>query len=56
MELVESNLKNALAQLRVAIHDIDLFQNNTVEQYDELDGIRENIENAILSINGNFES
>lgn len=56
MELAESNLKNALAQLRVAIHDIDLFQNNTVEQYDELDCIRENIENAILSIKGNFES
>ncbi len=56
MALAESNLKNALAQLRVAIHDIDLFQNNTVEQYDELDCIRENIENAILSIKGNFES
>ena len=56
MEIVESTLKNALAQLRVAIHDIDLFQNNTVEQYDELDCIRENIENAILSIKGNFES
>jgi len=56
MVLEESNLKNALAQLRVAIHDIDLFQNNTVEQYDELDCIRENIENAILSIKGNFES
>jgi len=56
MALAESNLKNALAQLRVAIHDIDLFQNNTVEQYAELDCIRENIENAILSIKGNFES
>ena len=46
----EPNLKNALAQLRVAIHDIDLFQNNTIDQCDELDCIRENVANAILSI------
>ena len=46
----ELNLKNALAQLRVAIHDIDLFQNNTIDQCDELDCIKENVTNAILSI------
>jgi len=46
----EPNLNNALAQLRVAIHDIDLFQNNTLDQCDELDCIRENVANAILSI------
>ena len=50
MEIAESNLKNALAQLRVAIHDIDLFQNNSLEQCNELDCIRENVSNAILSI------
>ena len=50
MEIAESNLKNALVQLRVAIYEIDLFQNNTIDQCDELDCIRENVENAILSI------
>ena len=51
MEIAESNLKNSLAQLRVAIHDIDLFQNSSVDQCNELDCIRENVTNAILSLN-----
>ena len=50
MELAESNLKNALAQLKAASQDVDLVQNNLVEQRDELDSVKENITNAIQSI------
>ncbi len=46
----ESNLKNALAQLRVSIQEIDLILNNSVEQCNDLDCIKENITNAILFI------
>ncbi len=46
----ESNLKNALAQLRVSLQEIDLILNNSVEQCDDLDCIKENITNAILFI------
>jgi len=47
---LESNLKNALVQLKVASQDIDLDQNDLVEQLDKLDSIKENITNAILFI------
>ena len=46
----EHNLKNALVQLKAASQDVDLVQNDLVEQRDELDSVKENITNAILSI------
>jgi len=48
--LQESNMRNALVQLIVSIQEIDLILNNSVEQCDELDCIKENIRNAILFI------
>ncbi len=46
----EYNLKNALVQLKAASQDVDLIQNDLIEQRDELDSVKENITNAILSI------
>ncbi len=46
----EHNLKNALVQLKAASQDVDLIQNDLIEQRDELDSVKENITNAILSI------
>ena len=47
---LEQNLKGALIQLKVTIHDIDRIQNDSVDQCDELDCIKENVQNAILLI------
>jgi hypothetical protein len=48
--LKEENLKTALIQLKVSIMDIDLLRNNSIDHCDELDKIKENLDNALLSI------
>ena len=42
------NLQNALAQLKVSVHELDLVRNDIVKHTEELDGIKENLENAIV--------
>ena len=48
--LKEENLKTALIQLKVSLMDIDLLRNNSIDHCDELDKIKENLDNAFLSI------
>ena len=45
-----NNLQNALAQLKVSVHELDLVRNDIVNHTEELDGIKENLENAIFLI------
>lgn len=47
---LEENLKTALIQLKVSIMDVDLLRNNSIDHCDELDKIKENLDNAFLSI------
>jgi hypothetical protein len=44
------NLQNALAQLKVSVHELDLVRNDIVKHTEELDGIKGNLENAIFLI------
>ena len=44
------NLQNALAQVKVSVHELDLVSNDIVKHTKELDGIKENLENAIFLI------
>ena len=44
------NLENALAQLKISIHEINLVKHDIIEHTEELDTINENLENAILLI------
>ena len=46
----ENNLKTALIQLKVSITDVDLLRNNSLEYLDELDSIKENLQNAFSLI------
>jgi hypothetical protein len=48
------NLKNALAQLKISIHEINLVKHDILEHTEELDAINENLENAILLIKENL--
>ncbi len=48
----EQDLKIALLELQVSIRDIDLIQNDSIEQSKKLDGVKENITNAIILIQG----
>jgi len=50
MESIEENLKTALIQLKVSILDIDLLRNDSIEHCEELDKIKENIQNAFTTI------
>jgi len=50
MESIDENLKTALIQLKVSILDIDLLRNNSIKHCDELDKIKENIQNAFSLI------
>jgi len=45
-------LEIALRILQLTIQNIDLIQNNSVDQFKELDGAKENIQNAIMLIQG----
>ena len=46
----EQDLKIVLAQLKVSIQYIDLFQNDLVNRYEKLDHVKENIQNNIMLI------
>jgi len=46
----EQDLKVVLVQLKVSIQYIDLFQNDLVYRYNELDHVKENIQNNIMLI------
>ena len=46
----EQDLKIILVQLKVSIQYIDLFQNDLVNRSEELDHIKENIQNNIIVI------
>jgi hypothetical protein len=50
MDTPDENLKTALIQLKVSIMDIDLLRNNSIDYCDELDKIKENLDNVFLSI------
>jgi hypothetical protein len=50
MESIDENLKTALIQLKVSILDIDLLRNNSIKNCEELDKIKENIQNAFSLI------
>jgi len=51
----ENNLKTALIQLKVSITDVDLLRNNSLEHLDELDNIKENLQNAFTIISKVWE-
>ena len=51
----ENNLKIALIQLKVSIADVDLLRNNSLEHLDELDNIKENLQNAFTIISKVWE-
>jgi hypothetical protein len=46
----EQDLKVVLVQLKISIQYIDLFQNDLVYRYEELDHVKENIQNNIMLI------
>ena len=46
----EQNLKVVLVQLKISIQYIDLFQNDLIDRYYELDHVKENIQNNIMLI------
>jgi len=48
----KQDLKIALATLKITIQNIDLFQNDSVDQCKEQDDVKENIENAVMLIEG----
>ena len=48
MDTPNEHLKAALIQLKVSIMDIDLLRNNSIDHCDELDKIKENLDNAFL--------
>lgn len=50
MDTPDGHLKTALIQLKVSIMDVDLLRNNSIDHCDELDKIKENLDNAFLSI------
>jgi hypothetical protein len=50
MDTPNEHLKAALIQLKVSIMDIDLLRNNSIDHCDELDKIKENLDNAFLII------
>jgi hypothetical protein len=50
MDTPDENLKTALIQLKVSIMDVDLLRNNSIDHCDELDKIKENLDNTFLSI------
>jgi hypothetical protein len=50
MESIDEILKTALIQLKVSIMDVDLLRNNSIDHLDELDKIKENLDNTFLSI------
>jgi hypothetical protein len=50
MDTPDENLKTALIQLKVSIMDVDLLRNNSIDHCDELDKIKENLDNSFLSI------
>jgi hypothetical protein len=50
MDDPDENLKTALIQIKVSIMDVDLLRNNLIDHCDELDRIKENLDNAFLLI------
>ena len=46
----EQDLKVVLVQLKISIQYIDLFQNDLIDRYYELDHVKENIQNNIMLI------
>jgi len=48
----KQDLKIALVELQVTIRNIDLIQNDSVDQCKELEGVKENIQNSIMLIEG----
>jgi len=46
----DENLRTVLIQLKVALLDVDLLRNNSIDHCDELDAIKENIDRAFFSI------
>ena len=50
MDTPDENLKTALIQIKVSIMDVDLLRNNSIDHCDELDKIKENLDNAFLLI------
>jgi hypothetical protein len=54
MNTPDENLKTALIQLKVSIMDVDMLRNNSIDHCDELDKIKENMDNTFLLINKVF--
>lgn len=50
MKNSQTHLKNALVQLKVSVHELDLVRNDLVDHVEELDEIKENIQNSIQLI------
>ena len=50
MKNSQNHLKNALVQLKVSVHELDLVRNDLVDHVEELDEIKENIQNSIQLI------
>jgi len=48
----KQDLEIAILELQATIQNIDLIQNDSVDQCKELDGVKENIQNAIVLIQG----
>ena len=46
----EQDLRVVLVQLKVSIQYIDLFQHDLVHRYNELEHVKENIQNNIMLI------
>ena len=55
MENPQYVLKGAISELKVSVQELDLVRNNLVEHGEELDGIKENLQKTISSIQGILE-
>jgi hypothetical protein len=55
MENPQHVLKSALSELKVSVQELDLVRNNIVEHGEELDSIKNNLQNTIFSLQGILE-
>ena len=51
----KENLKTALIHLKVSILDVDQLRNDSIDHYDKLDQINENLQNAFTIISKVWE-
>jgi len=51
----KENLKNVIVQLKGSVYEIDLVRNDIIDHVEELDEIKENIQNSIRLIKESLE-